>query len=54
MEEQVQIKVPPKLFAETQEIIQRISEQLDGDFISYWISDSSRIVSEDALSLIHI
>jgi hypothetical protein len=39
------IKVPPpKLFHETQSLIKGISKNLDGDFISYWISTNSRIV----------
>jgi hypothetical protein len=44
------IKVPPKLFLETQSLIKIISQKLDGDFISYWISSNSRIVGDDVVA----
>ncbi|MGB3196614.1 MAG: hypothetical protein WBB17_02720 [Saprospiraceae bacterium] len=45
------IKVPPpKLFHETQSLIKGISKNLDGDFISYWISSNSRIVGDDVVA----
>lgn len=44
------IKTPPKLFNETQKLITAISEQLDGDFLAYWISSNSRIVGDDTIS----
>lgn len=44
------IKVPPKLFLETQSLIKAISEKLEGDFISYWISSNSRIVGDDVVA----
>lgn len=43
------IKTPPTLFNETQKLIKTISQDLDGDFISYWISGSSRIVGDDTI-----
>ncbi|MFZ1380851.1 MAG: ATP-dependent Clp protease proteolytic subunit, partial [Saprospiraceae bacterium] len=44
------IKVPPKLFHETHSLIKGISKNLDGDFISYWISSNSRIVGDDVVA----
>lgn len=44
------IKVPPKLFKETQSLIKTISDSLDGDFITYWISTNSRIVGDDVVA----
>lgn len=54
MSEQIHIKVPPKLFDETQRVIKQISSRLDGDFISYWISGNSRIVHEDAVAFYEV
>lgn len=54
MSEQIHIKVPPKLFNETQRVIKQISSRLDGDFISYWISGNSRIVHEDAVAFYEV
>lgn len=54
MSEQIHIKVPPKLFDETQRVIKQISARLDGDFISYWISGNSRIVHEDAVAFYEV
>lgn len=54
MNEQIHIKVPPKLFDETQRVIKQISARLDGDFISYWISGNSRIVHEDAVAFYEV
>ncbi len=44
----VDIKKPPELFLETQSVIKQIEEEIDGTFISYWVSDNSRIIGEDA------
>ena len=44
------VKVPPKLFSETQELVKTISKGLDGDFISYWTSSNSRIIGEDTIA----
>lgn len=44
------IKTPPKLFNETQKLINAISKQLDGDFLAYWTSSNSRIVGDDTIS----
>lgn len=54
MSEQIHIKVPPKLFNETQRVVKQISARLDGDFISYWISGNSRIVHEDAVAFYEV
>lgn len=43
------IKNPPTLFNETQGLIKSISSQLDGDFITYWVSGNSRIVGDDSI-----
>ena len=48
------IKTPPKLFEETQSIIDSISNKIDGDFISYWISSSSRITGDDTVPFYEI
>jgi len=48
------IKVPPKLFKETQNLIKRISKNLDGDFISYWTSNNSRIADEDSVAFYEV
>lgn len=44
------IKIPPKLFEETQSLIKIISKTLDGDFISYWTSGNSRIAGDDIVA----
>ncbi|PVD50749.1 hypothetical protein DC498_18450 [Terrimonas sp.] len=43
------IKTPPKLFNETQNLIRSISQNLDGDFLAYWISSNSRIIGDDTI-----
>lgn len=50
----VETKKPPILFEETQQVVQQIQEQLDGDFLSYWVSGGSRITSEDAFAFYRI
>lgn len=47
-------KTPPKLFKETQGLIQKISNDLEGDFVSYWISANSRIVGDDTVAFYEI
>ena len=47
-------KTPPKLFNETQHLINRISKDLDGDFISYWTSSNSRINGDDTVPFYEI
>lgn len=48
------IKTPPKLFNETQAVINTISKGLDGDFISYWTSGNSRITGDDTVPFYEI
>lgn len=48
------IKTPPKLFLETQQLIDLISRKLDGDFISYWTSSNSRITGDDTVPFYEI
>jgi hypothetical protein len=43
------IKRPPVLFKETQALIKQLGEHFDGDFISYWVSDNSRIINDDVV-----
>ena len=43
------IKIPPTLFNETQSLVKLISQGVDGDFVSYWISSNSRIVGDDTI-----
>jgi hypothetical protein len=50
----IKINRPPILFKDTQKTINSIKKNLDGDFISYWISNNSRIASEDTISLFEI
>ncbi|WP_300671193.1 ATP-dependent Clp protease proteolytic subunit [Soonwooa sp.] len=50
----IEIKTPPKLFNETQNLIQKLSDLLDGDFMSYWTSANSRIVGDDIIAFYEI
>ena len=54
MTEKADIKVPPKLFKETQSLIKIISQSLQGDFISYWTSSNSRIVGDDIVAFYEV
>ena len=45
-----EIKRPPVLFKQTQAIVNRIQEKIDGDFLSYWCSDKTRIIMEDVVA----
>ncbi|MCE2963092.1 MAG: hypothetical protein ACK5UE_08390 [Chitinophagales bacterium] len=47
-------KVPPRLFKETQSIIAKIADSLDGDFVSYWVSNNSRIAGEDIVAFYEV
>ncbi|MBP6456774.1 MAG: ATP-dependent Clp protease proteolytic subunit [Chitinophagaceae bacterium] len=48
------IKTPPKLFKETQNLIAEISKDLNGDFVSYWVSGNSRIADEDIIAFYEV
>ena len=50
----IDIKTPPKLFKETQNVIKSISQNLKGDFISYWTSSNSRIVGDDIVAFYEV
>lgn len=50
----IDIKVPPKLFKETQSLIKIISQSLDGDFITYWTSGNSRIAGDDIVAFYEV
>lgn len=54
MAKKIEIKSPPKLYNETQIIIEQISKDIDGDFISYWISANSMINSDDIVAFYEI
>lgn len=49
-----EIKKPPILFKKTQILISKISKALDGDFITYWVSNNSRIADEDIIAFFEI
>jgi hypothetical protein len=54
MNKDIEIKKPPILFKQTQETIQLIKSNLDGDFITYWVSVNSSIVDEDIIAFYEI
>jgi hypothetical protein len=54
MKENVDVKKPPILFNDTQRVIGNIKELIDGDFLSYWISDNGNLHQEDAIPLYKI
>ncbi len=43
------IKTPPKLFDETQKLVNALSKELGGDFMTYWTSSNSRIAGNDTI-----
>lgn len=45
------LKKPPVLFKDTQKVIAQLSQELDGDFLTYWISDSGNMIQEDVVAL---
>ena len=51
---QKEIKKPPVLFKETQDVIQKIEQELNGEFISFWVSRNSRITGEDVVAFYKI
>ena len=54
MARKITAKVPPKLFKETQALIKNITQNLKGDFISYWTSGNSRIVGDDIVAFYEV
>ena len=47
---EVEVKKPPILFEKTQHIIRKIADNIEGDFLTYWVSDNSRIANEDVVA----
>lgn len=54
MEENIEIKKPPILFDRTQELVKHISSEINGDFLTYWVSRNGRIVDEDIMAFYEI
>ena len=50
----IEINKPPILFRETQKIIKKIQENLDGDFLTYWISENGDLVQDDVIAFFNI
>ncbi len=50
-EKQQTIKAPPVLFDQTQQIINSLEKELDGTFLSYWVSENSRLTGQDVPAL---
>jgi hypothetical protein len=51
MAQQKKIQTPPKLFNETQEIIRKIEQQIDGRFLAYWNSENGSVCHNDVQAL---
>ena len=47
----IPVKQPPVKFAETQKIIARIAERLDGVFISYWNNPQGSVCQNDVIAI---
>ena len=47
----VEIKKPPVLFEDSQRVISKIKENLDGEFIAYWNSASSNMATNDVAAI---
>ncbi len=54
MNKDIEIKTPPILFKESQKIIEKISKNIQGDFLTYWVSRNSRIADEDIIAFFEI
>ena len=54
MKSEIVLKKPPILYKETQEIIKNIQTIIDGDFLSYWISEKGTLDQEDTYPLYKI
>ena len=48
------LKKPPVLFAETQDVIQRIGRDIDGTFLTYWMSESGSICDNDVQAMYEV
>ncbi len=42
-------KKPPVLFEKTQELIKDLGGKMEGDFLTYWISDKGNVAEEDVI-----
>lgn len=49
-----EIRRPPVLFADTQPIIERLEQVLDGCFVSYWVSSTTSMRHTDVGALAHV
>lgn len=54
MKKNVDIKKPPILFQETQQIVETISKKMQGDFIAYWVSSNGNIHGDDTIAFYDI
>ncbi len=52
--EEIKVKQPPILFEQTQALIQEISEDLDGVFISYWNNPRGSVCQNDVIGFYEI
>jgi hypothetical protein len=53
-QKKIEVKQPPVLFKETQKIISRLSEKLNGQLISYWNNPRGTICHNDVLGFYEI
>ncbi len=49
-----QIKTPPVLFESTQKVVKRISEMVEGTFLTYWTSESGSICGNDVQAMYEV
>ena len=47
----VRVKTPPVLFEKTQALFDRIQKQVDGTFLTYWMSTSGSVCDNDVMAL---
>jgi hypothetical protein len=45
------VRTPPLLFEKTQALFERVQQQLDGTFLSYWTSTSGSVCDNDVMAL---
>ncbi len=48
------VKTPPVLFSQTQGIVQRINEMVEGTFLTYWTSESGAICANDVQAMYEV
>jgi len=49
--QRVRVKTPPVLFEKTQTLIGRIQKQVEGTFLSYWMSTGGSVCDNDVMAL---